>query len=1534
MCGGGGTSTTTQQTTIPPEVLARYNAVNKRAEDLASTPFQKYSTNAEDFVAQLNQGQKQAIQNTGQYANAAQGAYSSAQNQLQDAQSAGAAALSGAYSPLAQGQQQGVSTTNQALQGYQNLPGQFTPAYNQAQGALGTGLAAGQIGVGDARNFALAGSQSVNPQQFSSNAVNQYMSPFLENVVQNTMRAQEQQNAQQRNALRGDAIKSGAFGGDRAGIAQANLAYQQALANNQTISNLYNQGYGQAAQMFQQQQGVNLGAEQANRQALQQTGQQLGNLAQQQYGMGQGAAQTYGSLGGQLANVYGQQAQGLANVGQQQFGQGLAASQQLGNLANQGYQMGSNTAMNTANLGQGAQNAGLQGAQAMMGMGQIAQQTEQAGKTALYNQYLQEKSYPFQVAQFLANIAMGTGSLTGSTTTTTQPSSFFSDERLKDNVEPIGETYDGQAIVRYNYKGSPQTRIGLIAQDVEEHHPEAVGLAAGFKTVDYDAATRAAAEIFHRAQGDDARQHKALGGASSSFDADMIKQLLANQSGMYAGLYGQPGTPHGAQGAPHGGKSMVPAATLPVGKLTSHSTPQRPTSGMDDVKQAMDMGSRVASLYKAGKELYKENFPSKEPPTGNPADKQAPAQQPAAAEPVKPPADKVGLGAADTTPEALQTPASGVAAADIAAPEAATGVLGAGSQVAARGGRIYKGAGGSTSDDDSDPDIGAPEGMYEPVGGGIDIPNESRKNELMKPDKPPKAPDSGFGDILGAASKAASIAASMVAMFSDERVKENIKKVGKLNDGQDVYKYNYKGSPKTQIGLIAQNVEKHVPDAVTSLGDVKMVDYDKATKGAERRKRAAGGTDDELRAGLVPMKGEETVDTTAPENKEGLGAVRLALANPNNTANDATGVVPPEKKEEPNIDELFEKNILRLESRGKHRNPDGSVKVSPKGATGIAQVMPGTAPEAAKMAGLPYDENKYINDEEYNKALGRAYYRAQYQKYGDPVIAAAAYNAGPGAVDKALAKAEKTGRPYTDFLPAETRAYIAGFNETAVTNDVKERRVAAAAVPGVAGPGRGATDAASAPYSSLMKGILPEGTSKKASDILTSENFWVPLLAGVGSMLSSPSIKLPGAIGAGLVGGTSAYTGLKGLQANVANTEANTEATISSILDNSFQTDPNGLTRVKYKNQNGDWDWMPLSEWSRLRRQGKSPKLDPRIERIAIDRGAAEEALDEKLKAAGPGAATTTQPKTPTGAQPQTKTEEGDGAKINPTQTRYTYIDPNMAKEAYKEAQTLSEDTPNAQLGEMKDVFTPQQSIAANAATQKQSLLPFGGSLAALPADNDVLAGGIPQQVLGPLVGTIQGLGNIFGFSVKDPDKIADYEEVKKEVARLRASMAQAGNQSAVSALDRLGEGLPSNLNTKEAQARLYSTLLIANQREIDKNKFYNEWFEAARGADGEFARGANKTGRLATDRFDAKFNQEKYNDDKKKLERIFKSQLDMPDGKSQNLFFVLSQGGQPLPQKVKDLIADKYGADIFRYFNIPYSPSRRRSEAAGSATG
>lgn len=105
--------------------------------------------------------------------------------------------------------------------------------------------------------------------------------------------------------------------------------------------------------------------------------------------------------------------------------------------------------------------------------------------------------------------------------------------------------------------------------------------------------------------------------------------------------------------------------------------------------------------------------------------------------------------------------------------------------------------------------------------------------------------------------------------------------------------------------------------------------------------------------------------------------------------------------------------------------------VSPKGATGRMQVMPATGPEAAALAGLEWDPQRFKSDGQYNEALGRAYQDEMLRKFnGNESLAFAAYNAGPGRVNKAIQRYGDPSKGQIDFdsfiqhLPKETQDYV------------------------------------------------------------------------------------------------------------------------------------------------------------------------------------------------------------------------------------------------------------------------------------------------------------------------------------------------------------------------------------------------------------------------------------------------------------------------------------------------------------------------------
>ena len=61
---------------------------------------------------------------------------------------------------------------------------------------------------------------------------------------------------------------------------------------------------------------------------------------------------------------------------------------------------------------------------------------------------------------------------------------MFSDRRLKENIEHAGNE-NGFNVYKFNYKGNDQKYIGVMADEVKETMPDAVGYLDDYMTVDY-----------------------------------------------------------------------------------------------------------------------------------------------------------------------------------------------------------------------------------------------------------------------------------------------------------------------------------------------------------------------------------------------------------------------------------------------------------------------------------------------------------------------------------------------------------------------------------------------------------------------------------------------------------------------------------------------------------------------------------------------------------------------------------------------------------------------------------------------------------------------------------------------------------------------------------------------------------------------------------------------------------------------------------------------------------------------------------------
>ena len=166
---------------------------------------------------------------------------------------------------LSPAQQQAISTAMSGI-------GSYAPYLQRGAEALGQGLGTLGSAIGQ------AGQASYDP-----NSYQQFMDPFMEDVIQQQYQDISDQGQRQQNQLSGNAISAGAFGGSRQGVAQGQIAGNVMDQQARTGSQLRSQGFAQAQQAAQQ------AAQQQLRQAqlTGQLGQTAGQLGTQIGGLGQ-----------------------------------------------------------------------------------------------------------------------------------------------------------------------------------------------------------------------------------------------------------------------------------------------------------------------------------------------------------------------------------------------------------------------------------------------------------------------------------------------------------------------------------------------------------------------------------------------------------------------------------------------------------------------------------------------------------------------------------------------------------------------------------------------------------------------------------------------------------------------------------------------------------------------------------------------------------------------------------------------------------------------------------------------------------------------------------------------------------------------------------------------------------------------------------------------------------------------------------------------------------------------------------------------
>jgi len=120
------------------------------------------------------------------------------------------------------------------------------------------------------------------------------------------------------------------------------------------------------------------------------------------------------------------------------------------------------------------------------------------------------------------------------------------------------------------------------------------------------------------------------------------------------------------------------------------------------------------------------------------------------------------------------------------------------------------------------------------------------------------------------------------------------------------------------------------------------------------------------------------------------------------------------------LDEAWVYGVMRQESRFQ-------IEVrSSAGAMGLMQLMPATAKWAAQRIGMADFQQSMVTDIDTNIRLGTYYLRYVYDLLDEsPVLASAAYNAGPGRARQWRASSAMEGAIYAESIPInETRDYV------------------------------------------------------------------------------------------------------------------------------------------------------------------------------------------------------------------------------------------------------------------------------------------------------------------------------------------------------------------------------------------------------------------------------------------------------------------------------------------------------------------------------
>jgi soluble lytic murein transglycosylase-like protein len=302
-------------------------------------------------------------------------------------------------------------------------------------------------------------------------------------------------------------------------------------------------------------------------------------------------------------------------------------------------------------------------------------------------------------------------------------------------------------------------------------------------------------------------------------------------------------------------------------------------------------------------------------------------------------------------------------------------------------------------------------------------------------------------------------------------------KAGLLNTTEEAAQAAVEGRWQDQTRLVADGLRIINQQAVLNGQPPEVTQQQASAFVSSIHATAANG----MLARGEAMAAASYVDANADDINASTMADLMARLRPHAEEDIATRILNGFRGGQAPVDLDMDLDTRQLWEHVEHRESRSQQSaVSPKGAVGVAQIMPATGPIAARYAGLPWDEKRFKTDPDYNRALGQAYLAAQMQTFGAPALALAAYNAGPGAVEKWI---NRIGDP---------RAGEISMAQFVAAIPYKETREYVQAIMGRAG-----------------KPVMPPDTAPRAP-AMTADTGAAPLTVGTVSM--GPLVAVDGAV--------------------------------------------------------------------------------------------------------------------------------------------------------------------------------------------------------------------------------------------------------------------------------------------------------------------------------------------------------------------------------------------------------------------------------------